>query len=39
MRISKQSVGSGLGLFISNNIVKKMNNDDADIIQFESNPE
>ena len=32
MRISKSSVGSGLGLFISNNIVKKMNNDDADII-------
>lgn len=39
MRISKQSVGSGLGLFISNNIVKKMNNDDTEIIQFESNPE
>ncbi|KAM3128219.1 hypothetical protein pb186bvf_019702 [Paramecium bursaria] len=36
IKVSKSSVGSGLGLFISNQIVKKMNCDEKLSIQFES---
>lgn len=36
LRVSENSIGSSLGLFISNLLVKKMNADDQSIISFET---
>lgn len=34
LRVSENSIGSSLGLFISNLLVKKMNADDDSLINF-----
>lgn len=34
LRVSENSIGSSLGLFISNLLIKKMNADDDSIITF-----